>query len=213
MKNDIGCGASDFHQRSSSNKAAETWIHGRIDRIDTHARTTKLYTEATSNIEQIGLIYTASPVLGLTHLQKDNPKLPMRVLSNGGMANVVADVLSRKERVRPRRVRTMAMTIQPRIRGMILAVPEKLIVIGGFNLHKAWVIDKSFLVCGAEYAVQVFERCHYMDHKSFNTNLISMANVVADVLSRKERVKPRRVRTMAMTIQPRIRGMILRQQG
>ncbi|GKF53877.1 putative reverse transcriptase domain-containing protein, partial [Tanacetum coccineum] len=40
-----------------------------------------------------------------------------------------------------------------------------------------------------------------------------MANVVADVLSRKERVKPRRVRTMAMTIQPRIRGMILAAQG
>ncbi|GJZ04196.1 hypothetical protein Tco_0537471 [Tanacetum coccineum] len=33
----IGCGASDFHQRSSSNKAAETC--GRIDRIDIHART------------------------------------------------------------------------------------------------------------------------------------------------------------------------------
>ncbi|GJS82509.1 reverse transcriptase domain-containing protein [Tanacetum coccineum] len=40
-----------------------------------------------------------------------------------------------------------------------------------------------------------------------------MANVVADALSRKERVKPRRVRTMAMTIQPRIRGMILAAQG
>ncbi|GKA09162.1 hypothetical protein Tco_0688493 [Tanacetum coccineum] len=49
--------------------------------------------------------------------------------------------------------------------------------------------------------------------RAFNTNLISMANVVADVLSRKERVKPRRVRTMAMTIQPRIRGMILAAQG
>ncbi|GKB34542.1 hypothetical protein Tco_0879484 [Tanacetum coccineum] len=42
---------------------------------------------------------------------------------------------------------------------------------------------------------------------------LGMANVVADVLSRKERVKPRRVRTMAMTIQPRIRGMILAAQG
>ncbi|GJT55084.1 putative reverse transcriptase domain-containing protein [Tanacetum coccineum] len=39
------------------------------------------------------------------------------------------------------------------------------------------------------------------------------ANVVADVLSRKERVKPRRVRAMAMTIQPGIRGMILAAQG
>ncbi|GJR56169.1 hypothetical protein Tco_1406690 [Tanacetum coccineum] len=35
------------------------------------------------------------------------------------------------------------------------------------------------------------------------------ANVVTDALSRKERVKPRRVRAMAMTIQYRVRGMIL----
>ncbi|GJX92259.1 reverse transcriptase domain-containing protein, partial [Tanacetum coccineum] len=39
------------------------------------------------------------------------------------------------------------------------------------------------------------------------------ANVVADALSRKERVKPRRVRAMAMTIQSGIRGMILAAQG
>ncbi|GJR92502.1 putative reverse transcriptase domain-containing protein [Tanacetum coccineum] len=38
-----------------------------------------------------------------------------------GKANVVADSLSRKERVKPRCVRTMAMTIQPGVRGMILA--------------------------------------------------------------------------------------------
>ncbi|GJU61154.1 putative reverse transcriptase domain-containing protein [Tanacetum coccineum] len=39
------------------------------------------------------------------------------------------------------------------------------------------------------------------------------ANVVADALSRKERVKPRRVRAMAMTIQSGIRGTILAAQG
>ncbi|GKE56686.1 putative reverse transcriptase domain-containing protein, partial [Tanacetum coccineum] len=39
------------------------------------------------------------------------------------------------------------------------------------------------------------------------------ANMVADALSRKERVKPRCVRAMAMTIQSRIRGMILAAQG
>ncbi|GJV22412.1 putative reverse transcriptase domain-containing protein, partial [Tanacetum coccineum] len=38
-----------------------------------------------------------------------------------GKANVVADALSRKERVKPRCVRAMAMTIQSRVRGMILA--------------------------------------------------------------------------------------------
>ncbi|GJU11890.1 putative reverse transcriptase domain-containing protein [Tanacetum coccineum] len=39
------------------------------------------------------------------------------------------------------------------------------------------------------------------------------ANVVADALSRKERVKPRRVRAMAMTIQSGLRGMIQAAQG
>ncbi|GJR19944.1 reverse transcriptase domain-containing protein [Tanacetum coccineum] len=39
------------------------------------------------------------------------------------------------------------------------------------------------------------------------------ANVVADALSRKEQVKPRRIRAMAMTIQSGIRGMILAAQG
>ncbi|GKB91486.1 putative reverse transcriptase domain-containing protein [Tanacetum coccineum] len=37
--------------------------------------------------------------------------------------------------------------------------------------------------------------------------------MVVDALSRKERVKPRRVRAMAMTIQSRIRGMILAAHG
>ncbi|GJT00564.1 hypothetical protein Tco_0821733 [Tanacetum coccineum] len=36
-------------------------------------------------------------------------------------ANIVTDALSRKERVKPRRVRAMSMTIQYRLRGMILA--------------------------------------------------------------------------------------------
>ncbi|GJS14512.1 putative reverse transcriptase domain-containing protein [Tanacetum coccineum] len=40
----------------------------------------------------------------------------------------------------------------------------------------------------------------------------SKANVVADALSRLKWVKPRRVRAMAMTIQPRVRGMILAAQ-
>ncbi|GJU10183.1 putative reverse transcriptase domain-containing protein [Tanacetum coccineum] len=42
-----------------------------------------------------------------------------------GRANVVADALSRKERVKPRRVRAMAMTIQPGVRGMILAAQSE----------------------------------------------------------------------------------------
>ncbi|GJW82217.1 putative reverse transcriptase domain-containing protein [Tanacetum coccineum] len=42
-----------------------------------------------------------------------------------GKANVVADALSRKERVKPRRVRAMAMTIQSRVKEMILAAQSE----------------------------------------------------------------------------------------
>ncbi|GJU33872.1 hypothetical protein Tco_1182226 [Tanacetum coccineum] len=45
---------------------------------------------------------------------------------NPGKANVVTDALSRKERVKPRRVRAMAMTIQYGVRGMILAAQSEL---------------------------------------------------------------------------------------
>nr|GEV06678.1 hypothetical protein [Tanacetum cinerariifolium] len=42
-----------------------------------------------------------------------------------GKANVVADALSRKERVKPRRVREMAIAIQSGVRGMILAAQSE----------------------------------------------------------------------------------------
>nr|GEY86934.1 putative reverse transcriptase domain-containing protein [Tanacetum cinerariifolium] len=42
-----------------------------------------------------------------------------------GKANVVADALSREERVKPRRVRAMAMTIQFVAKRMILAAQSK----------------------------------------------------------------------------------------
>ncbi|GKE68638.1 putative reverse transcriptase domain-containing protein, partial [Tanacetum coccineum] len=42
---------------------------------------------------------------------------------------------------------------------------------------------------------------------------LGKVNVVADALSRKEQVKPRRVRAMAMTIQSGVRGIILTAQG
>ncbi|GJY82674.1 hypothetical protein Tco_0496050 [Tanacetum coccineum] len=45
----------------------------------------------------------------------------MEKRADNGKANVVTDALSRKERVKPRRVRAMAMTIKYGVRGMILA--------------------------------------------------------------------------------------------
>nr|GEV56806.1 putative reverse transcriptase domain-containing protein [Tanacetum cinerariifolium] len=42
-----------------------------------------------------------------------------------GKANVVAYALSKKERAKPRRARVMAMTIQSRVRGMIIAAQDR----------------------------------------------------------------------------------------
>ncbi|GJY08398.1 hypothetical protein Tco_0375452 [Tanacetum coccineum] len=42
-----------------------------------------------------------------------------------GKANVVADALSRKERVKPRRVRAMGMTIQSGVKSMVLAAQSE----------------------------------------------------------------------------------------
>ncbi|GJR57165.1 hypothetical protein Tco_1499327, partial [Tanacetum coccineum] len=42
-----------------------------------------------------------------------------------GKINVMTDALSRKERVNPRRVRAMVMTIQYGVRGMILAAQSE----------------------------------------------------------------------------------------
>ncbi|GJY76539.1 hypothetical protein Tco_0481655 [Tanacetum coccineum] len=49
----------------------------------------------------------------------------MEKRADDGKANVVTDALSRKERVKPRRVRAMAMIIQYRVRGMILAAQSE----------------------------------------------------------------------------------------
>ncbi|GKC90238.1 hypothetical protein Tco_1150887 [Tanacetum coccineum] len=49
----------------------------------------------------------------------------MEKRADDGKANVVTDTLSRKERVKPRRARAMAMTIQYGVRGMILAAQSK----------------------------------------------------------------------------------------
>ncbi|GJV60227.1 hypothetical protein Tco_1466327 [Tanacetum coccineum] len=49
----------------------------------------------------------------------------MEKRADDGKANVVTDVLSRKERVKPRRVRAMAMINQYGVRGMILAAQSE----------------------------------------------------------------------------------------
>ncbi|GKF17467.1 hypothetical protein Tco_0062385 [Tanacetum coccineum] len=49
----------------------------------------------------------------------------MEKRANDGKENVVTDALSRKEQVKPRRVRAMAMTIQYEVRGMILVAQSE----------------------------------------------------------------------------------------
>nr|GEU31066.1 putative reverse transcriptase domain-containing protein [Tanacetum cinerariifolium] len=54
-----------------------------------------------------------------------------------GKANVVADALSRKERVKPRRVRAMAMTIQSGVKEMILAAQRDVRMVILNEAHKS----------------------------------------------------------------------------
>ncbi|GJR12724.1 hypothetical protein Tco_0795376 [Tanacetum coccineum] len=63
--------------------------------------------------------------------------------ADDGKANIVTDVLSRKERVKPRRVRAIAMTIQYGLRGMILAAQRIYIdeIIALEDIMRACVID------------------------------------------------------------------------
>ncbi|GJZ50096.1 putative reverse transcriptase domain-containing protein [Tanacetum coccineum] len=59
------------------------------------------------------------------------------ILYHPGKANVVADALSRKEWVKPRRVRAMAMTIQSGVKEMILAAQRDVRMIILNEAHKS----------------------------------------------------------------------------
>ncbi|GJX79951.1 putative reverse transcriptase domain-containing protein [Tanacetum coccineum] len=74
-----------------------------------------------------------------------------------GKANIVADALSRKERVKPRRVRAMAVTIQSGVKGLILAAQGE-----AFK-------DENVIAEGLNGTDQQMEKrkdgsLHYMDH-------------------------------------------------
>ncbi|GJU69649.1 hypothetical protein Tco_1255908 [Tanacetum coccineum] len=98
---------------------------------------------------------------------------------------------TKKGRVKLRRVRAMSMTIQSSVKDKILATSS----------------EKSKV----ENAPA--EMLRNLDQQMEKWADDGKANVVTDALSRKERVKPRRVRAMAMTIQYGVRGMILTAQS
>ncbi|GJW77671.1 hypothetical protein Tco_0139353 [Tanacetum coccineum] len=94
-------------------------------------------------------------------------------------------------RVKLRRVRAMSMTIQSSVKDKILATSSE--------TSKVENAPAKML--------------HDLDQQMEKRADDGKANVVTDALSRKERVKPRRVRAMAMTIQYGVRGMILTAQS
>ncbi|GKD97957.1 putative reverse transcriptase domain-containing protein [Tanacetum coccineum] len=67
----------------------------------------------------------------------------MEKRADDGKANVVTDALSRKERVKPRRVLAMAMTIQYGVRGMILAAQSEAFKLENVLAERLHGLDKQ----------------------------------------------------------------------
>ncbi|GKE22848.1 hypothetical protein Tco_1434360 [Tanacetum coccineum] len=100
-------------------------------------------------------------------------------------------IILRIGRVKLRRVRAMSMTIQSSVKDKILDTSSEASKVENAPVEMLRDLDQQ------------------MEKRANN----GKANVVTDALSRKERVKPRRVRPMAMTIQYGVRGMILAAQS
>ncbi|GJV33683.1 putative reverse transcriptase domain-containing protein [Tanacetum coccineum] len=88
--------------------------------------------------------------------------------------------------------------------GCVLMQRNKVIAYASRQLK---IHEKNYTTHDLELGAVVFAL------KIWRHYLYGKANVVADALSRKERVKPKRVWAMAMTIQSRVKGMILAAQG
>ncbi|GJS96722.1 putative reverse transcriptase domain-containing protein [Tanacetum coccineum] len=64
-----------------------------------------------------------------------------------GKANVVADALSRKERIKPLRVRSLVMTLHPKLPSQILEAQTKAIKEENIKAENLRGMDKAFEVC------------------------------------------------------------------
>nr|GEW23306.1 putative reverse transcriptase domain-containing protein [Tanacetum cinerariifolium] len=64
-----------------------------------------------------------------------------------GKANAVADALSRKEQIKPLRVRSLVMTIHPKLPSQILEAQTKAIKEENIKAEKLRGMDKAFEIC------------------------------------------------------------------
>ncbi|GJW64800.1 hypothetical protein Tco_0116684 [Tanacetum coccineum] len=78
-----------------------------------------------------------------TPSETSKSKYEYEIRYHPGRANVVIDALRRKERVKPRRVRAMAMTIQYGVRGMILAAQSEAFKQENYGMMRTVVMDEA----------------------------------------------------------------------
>ncbi|GJV89680.1 hypothetical protein Tco_1533618 [Tanacetum coccineum] len=149
---------------------------------------------------RVDLIPGATPVTKspycLAPLEMQELSEQLQELKVEGKANVVTDTLSRKERVKPKRVRAMTMTIQYGVRGMILASQNHKSLQHIFDQKELNMRQRRWIELISDY------ECEIRYHPG-------RANVVADAFSRKEWVKAKHIQEMAITIQSGVKGMIL----
>ncbi|GJU76369.1 hypothetical protein Tco_1273439 [Tanacetum coccineum] len=105
----------------------------------------------------------------------------------------------------------MSMTIQSSVKDKILATPSETSKVENVLAKMLRDLDQQMEERADDVCtlwIQLYSKYEYEIRYH-----PSKANVVIDALKRKERVKPRRVRAMAMTIQYGVRGMILAAQS
>nr|GFA54082.1 putative reverse transcriptase domain-containing protein [Tanacetum cinerariifolium] len=138
-----------------------------------------------------------------------------------GKVNVVADALSRKKRVKSKRVKAMNTTLQSSIKEMILAAQkeDKLCnahVLALPNGPEDFVVYCDTSRLGLGYVLMQRGKRRWIElFSDYDCEIRyhpGKANVVADALSRKKRVKSKRVRAMNTTLQSSIKEMILAAQ-
>ncbi|GJU69740.1 hypothetical protein Tco_1255999 [Tanacetum coccineum] len=139
-----------------------------------------------------------------------------------GKANVVDDALSRKERIKPKRIRAMNMTLQSSIKDKILA-PRKEVSNESAGLQRGldelielrsdgalYYLDRIWVSLKGDVRILIMDKAY--KSKDYDCEIRyhpGKVNVVADALSRKERIKPKRIRAMNMTLQSSIKDKIL----